>query len=192
MLAKRMMCAATSASPLIGLGFNPTPFCMNSPEKKPWYSYPIMWLIVAIPLSAVFVGSYLMYLSIVTFDGLVEDDYYQKGKDINLDLARDDFAAEKGIQANITISAETGVVSVALTAAKEYAFPDPLGLAFLHPTQSNQDRKLLLQRGPDGRYFAELNKPLKDGRWYARVSEPNWRLQKRFVWPETKALELRP
>lgn len=164
----------------------------NTTEQKPWYKHPMVWLVIAIPVSAVLVGGYLMYLSIITFDGLVEDDYYEKGKEINLVLARDDFAADQGIEANLEIAADTGVVSVSLSSSNQYEFPARLGLAFLHPTQSNHDRKLLLEQGPDGRYFADLTHALKDGRWYVRISEPNWRLQKKFTWPKSKILKLAP
>ena len=160
--------------------------------KDPWYNYPIVWLVIAIPASAVIVGIVLITLSITTFDGLVEDDYYKKGKEINLDLARDDFAFDNEISAKIAIDNETGIVGITLVSNKAYVFPDTLGLAFLHPTQSNQDRKLLLERGPDGRFFANLKRPLKDGRWYVRVSEKNWRLQKKFVSPREHPVQIRP
>lgn len=158
------------------------------PPKKPWYRYPMVWFIIAIPLSAVIVGIIMITLSVQTFDGLVEDDYYKKGKEINLDLARDQFAVDQGISGKVSVIDETGVVAIALTSSEGYVFPPKLGLAFLHPTQSMQDRKLLLESGPDGRYYAQLARPLKDGRWYVRVSEPNWRLQTKIVWPKPSFL----
>lgn len=140
-------------------------------------------MVIAIPLSAVIVGSYLFYLSLTTFDGMVEDDYYKKGLDINQVLARDEFAMENGISANVRMDTQTGVISVALNSDSDYAFPAKMGLSLLHPTQSKQDAKLLLSQGPDGRYYTELVNPLTEGRWYIRISEPNWRLQKLITWP---------
>jgi hypothetical protein len=153
-------------------------------EKNKWYQQPMMWLVIAIPLSAVFVGAIMLTLSITTFDGLVEDDYYKKGKEINQLLARDEFAMSNGIRADVNIDDKTGVIVIDLKSTAKYEFPNNMGLSLLHPTRSKQDVKLLLTQGPDGRYYSELLRPLTPGRWYFRVSEPNWRLQKLISWPE--------
>jgi hypothetical protein len=153
-------------------------------EKNEWYQQPMVWLVIAIPLSAVIVGSIMITLSITTFDGLVEDDYYEKGKEINQLLARDEFALNNGISAEVSIDDQTGIIVVDLKNTQNYAFPEQMGLSLLHPTQAKKDVKLLLSKGPDERYYAELLQPLTDGRWYFRVSEPNWRLQKLINWPE--------
>ena len=159
-------------------------------SKLKWYRQPMVWMVIAIPASAVIVGMAQLTISILTFDGLVEDDYYKKGIDINEVLARDEFAMEKGIKAQVQIDGETGIVVVALSNSEDYMFPDDLGLALLHPTQSKKDVKLLLSKGPDGRYYSELLEPLSDGRWYFRVSEANWRLQKLINWPSANSFEL--
>lgn len=151
--------------------------------KNKWYQQPMVWMVIAIPFSAVIVGAILLTLSITTNDGLVEDDYYKKGIEINQVLARDEFAVENGINANVKIDVQTGVIVVRLSNASNYEFPAQMGLSLLHPTQSHQDIKLLLSKGPDGSYYSELLKPLTDGRWYFRISEPNWRLQKLISWP---------
>lgn len=151
----------------------------------------MVWLVIAIPLSAVIVGSILLTLSIQTFDGLVEDDYYKKGKEINQVLERDEFAFNNGIKAGVNIDDKTGVIVIDLSSESNYSFPAQLGLSLLHPTVSAQDVKLLLNQGPDGRYYAELLRPLAKGRWYLRISEPNWRLQKLISWPAEAQTEIR-
>lgn len=152
----------------------------------------MVWLVIAIPLSAVIVGMIMLTLSIQTFDGLVEDDYYKKGKEINQLLERDEFAVNNGIRADVQIDGETGVIVIDLKSAGDYPFPEQMGTSLLHPTQSQKDVKLLLKRGPDGRYYSELLRPLSDGRWYFRISEPNWRLQKLIAWPVNSSFEIRP
>ena len=164
--------------------------CMENAKNK-WYQQPIVWLVIAIPLSAVVVGSILLTLAITTNDGLVEDDYYKKGIEINQVLERDEFALENGITANVNIDSQTGVIVVRLDSQSGYVFPGQMGLSLLHPTQSYQDIKLLLSKGPDGSYYSELRKPLNKGRWYFRISEPNWRLQKIISWPVTGDFEMR-
>lgn len=151
----------------------------------------MVWLVIAIPLSAVIVGSILLTLSIQTFDGLVEDDYYKKGKEINQVLERDEFAHDNGITAAVNMDEQTGVIAIDLDSTANYQFPLQLGLSLLHPTVSAQDVKLLLEQGPDGRYYTQLLRPLSNGRWYLRISEPNWRLQKLISWPAEQAIEIR-
>ncbi len=158
--------------------------------RNKWYQQPMVWLVIAIPLSAVIVGSIMFTLAVTTFDGLVEDDYYKKGKEINQLLVRDEFALNNGIIAQVSIDEQTGIIVADLSNTGDYAFPKQMGLSLLHPTQAKQDVKLLLSQGPDGRYYTELLQPLRDGRWYFRVSEPNWRLQKLIHWPEDAAFTL--
>jgi hypothetical protein len=90
----------------------------------------------------------------------------------------------------VSIDDQTGIIVVELSNTGGYVFPKQMGLSLLHPTQSKQDVKLLLSQGPDGRYYSELLNPLRDGRWYFRISEPNWRLQKLINWPEGVVFKL--
>ena len=163
---------------------------MTDSQNK-WYRQPMVWLVIAIPLSAVIVGSILLTLSIQTFDGLVEDDYYKKGKEINQVLARDEYALQNGIEAAVSMDAATGIIVIDLSSEANYVFPVQMGLSLLHPTVSAQDVKLLLEQGPDGRYYTELLRPLSKGRWYFRISEPNWRLQKLISWPAEQEFTMR-
>jgi hypothetical protein len=150
----------------------------------------MIWLVIAIPASAVIVGAIMITLSFTTFDGVIEDDYYIKGKEINQLLERDEFALDNGIAAIVQIDDQTGVIAVALNNTTDYEFSDQLGISLLHPTQSRRDVKLLLSKGPDGRYYSELGNPLTDGRWYFRISEPKWRLQKLISWPVSNTFEM--
>ena len=70
---------------------------------EPWYKVPFVWLVVGIPLSAVIMGGVILYFSIVSFDGLVVDDYYTEGKKINRVLKRDKAAYIHGLRAQVQI-----------------------------------------------------------------------------------------
>ena len=48
-----------------------------------WYREPIMWLVIAFPLTAVIVGFVSLALAIRSDDGMVEDDYYKQGMTIH-------------------------------------------------------------------------------------------------------------
>ncbi|HJX18410.1 MAG TPA: FixH family protein [Acidiferrobacterales bacterium] len=143
---------------------------------RAWYREPLVWLIISLPLTAVIAGFFTLYLAIISKDGLVVDDYYQKGKEINLSLARDRAAAQHGLRAGVTLDAAKKNVIVQLSAAKDQPLPDRLDLRWLHATRAGFDRTQMLIRSPDGSYrgvFPEL----APGHWYVQVEAQDWRLQ---------------
>ncbi len=77
----------------------------------PWYRVPFVWLLIGVPASSVILGIIMITLAIRTDDGLVIDDYYQHGKEINQVLARDEVARERGAQARLIFDIQTGVLS---------------------------------------------------------------------------------
>ena len=66
-------------------------------------------MVLAIPASAVIAGAVMLVLANATWDGLVADDYYQQGMQINRSLARDAEAARLGLEAAVSFPA-LGVV----------------------------------------------------------------------------------
>ena len=79
-----------------------------------WYREPFVWLLIAFPATAVIVGFTLLGLAIYSDDGMVEDDYYRKGKEINRVLARDQAAAKHGLESTLAFdTAKRGAASTA-------------------------------------------------------------------------------
>src|SRR4030066_420476 len=95
---------------------------------RPWYREPLVWLIICFPLTAVIAGFFTLYLAIISKDGLVVDDYYQKGKEINMSLARDRAATQHGLRAGVHLDAAKQEVVVRLSAAKDQRLPNRLDL----------------------------------------------------------------
>ena len=58
----------------------------DSPGPSPWYREPLVWMVVAIPAAAVIAGAVMLVLANATWDGLVADDYYERGMQINRSL----------------------------------------------------------------------------------------------------------
>jgi hypothetical protein len=91
---------------------------MNTSQlKRPWYREPWVWLMIALPASAVVAGMITIYLAVVTSDGLVVDDYYKRGKAINRVLARDMAAARYQLKATIDIDLRDNRVQLLLESA---------------------------------------------------------------------------
>jgi uncharacterized protein len=158
---------------------------------RAWYREPLVWLIISLPLSAVIAGFFTLYLAISSRDGLVVDDYYQKGKEINKSLARDVAAAQHGLRAGVQLDAAKQEVVVQLSAAKGQHLPDGLELRWLHATRAGFDRTQLLIRSPDGRYRSAFPE-LAPGHWYVQIEAQDWRLQGSLRIPGEVRLELEP
>ena len=158
---------------------------------RAWYREPLVWLIITFPLSAVIAGFFTLYLAIVSKDGLVVDDYYQKGKEINLSLTRDRAAAEHGLRAGVTHDDAKQNVIVQLSAAKGQPLPDRLDLRWLHATRAGFDRTQMLIRSPDGLYRSAFPE-LAPGHWYVQIEAQDWRLQGSLRIPGEVRLELVP
>jgi uncharacterized protein len=149
---------------------------VDAPPATPWYRYPWVWLLIAIPGTSVVMGTVLLTLAIRSDDGLVADDYYREGLRINRSLARDAFAQRAGIVA--TVTREGAGVQVILHASEPLTFPPTLALKAMHATRSEADRHVVLAHLGDGRYVADRTWPTT-GQWNLELGTERWRLRAR-------------
>ncbi|MBP39698.1 MAG: FixH family protein [Arenicellales bacterium] len=156
----------------------------------PWYRVPFVWLLIGVPASSVILGIIMITLAIRTDDGLVIDDYYQHGKEINQVLARDQTARKRNAQARLVFDTHTGVLSADL-AGDNMGQVHTLACDLMHPTRSGFDQQLTLQRGPDGRLHGDFA-PLNQQRWIVQVSTQDWRLVGNLNLSHSDTLELSP
>jgi hypothetical protein len=56
-------------------------------DAKPWWRFPLLWMVVAGPLLVVVASFITLWLAIRTPDPVVDEDYYRRGIDINRTLA---------------------------------------------------------------------------------------------------------
>ncbi|MFK5971485.1 MAG: FixH family protein [Candidatus Marithrix sp.] len=142
-------------------------------NKKPWYREPFVWLVILFPASAVIGGMITISLAISSDDGLVVDDYYKQGLEINLVLERDKMAVKLGLQA--TLNLDNNLIKVRLDKNSDYDLPDKLNLKFSHHTRSGFDKELILNRVSDDMYQNKLPELIL-GKWSIQISADNWRL----------------
>jgi len=152
-----------------------------------WYRVPMVWLLIAVPLSSVVAGFFLLGAAIQSDDGLVVDDYYRRGREINLDLARDRAAAAHDVKAAVRLDAARGEVRVDLRMTSPP--PIQLELQFLHATRQGGDRRLLVPRMADGSYRIPLP-VLARGRYYVQLAADDWRLLGSFNRPQETRLDI--
>ena len=159
-------------------------------QKRPWYREPWVWLMIALPASAVIAGMITIYLAIVSSDGLVEDDYYQRGKTINLELARDQLAAQQELQAILGINSQSRQVTVTLT-SRDDVRPEHVRLLLLHPTRAGKDQRIQLELDAKGVYTGTAE-PVEPANWHVQLETKNWRLSARMQLPGQTTLRLVP
>lgn len=163
------------------------------PDHPPvsWYRVPFVWLLIALPLAAVIASFVTLGLAITSDDGLVEDDYYRRGMEINRDLARDTAAAAHGLESRVDLDRAHRELLVQLTARKPTTLPPTIEIKFLHATRAGLDRHLIVARQADGTYRAPLPE-FAPGHWNVRLTAQDWRLAGSLFMPGDRHLVMRP
>ena len=159
--------------------------------KRPWYREPMVWLLIALPTIAVIESFIFLGFAIVTDDGVVEDDYYRRGKEINRVLARDQAAAALGLEGAATLNPAQHMLELRLTARQAISWPEQVELKFLYATRAGLDRALILPRHADGTYRAPLP-DLASGHWNVQLAAQGWRLTGSLHVPGDQQLTLHP
>jgi hypothetical protein len=151
---------------------------MRSHDKPSiWYREPMVWMIIMIPLSAVIMGAIMLTLAVSTYDGLVSDDYYKKGLQINRSMERDALAASYELSAEVVLGE---IVEVSLAGSARFRAPEIVQLRLFHATRPGLDRHLSMRRVASGRYIAS-GSPLEPGAWHAQLDADGWRLKARLI-----------
>lgn len=160
-------------------------------EPVPWYRVSIVWLLIAVPLTSVVMGGVLLFLAIYTYDGLVVDDYYRRGKEINRVLERDRYAEQLGLSADLVFDAPARLLRIKLHGTDGFEPPAGFKVSFMHPTRAGEDQvtQALRQGGP--RYDAVLP-GLSPGRWIVQIGSPTWRLVATIWMPAREMVRMQP
>lgn len=163
---------------------------MQAQPGKPWYHYPFVWLLFGLPASAVIAGIITFILAAKTDDGLVSDDYYKRGKEINLDLRRDAAAANQQLSAQVMLGADRRNIRIVL--GKPVA--GPLQIKLAHPTRAGFDQTVQLFEQSPQLLSATLPHALEQSNWHVEISDNagQWRLRGLWKIQPDKAFELQP
>ncbi|MBF8270522.1 MAG: FixH family protein [Gammaproteobacteria bacterium] len=145
-----------------------------------WYREPYVWLLIAIPLATVIASVITARLALQTDDGLVVDDYYKQGLEINRVLERDRRTEELGIAANLQLNEPQHTFRLFLTGNENFLPPETITLSFLHATRGGFDRKIQVSRTGNYLYQADLPELVK-GRWHIQMETGEWRVSQTIL-----------
>jgi len=136
-------------------------------------------MMFAIPFSAVIMGVVMIWLAVDTEDGLVVDDYYKLGLEINRVIERDKKAAELGVSAIIEFDNSTRLIKLTFNKGLLETYPKSLPLQLQHATRENSDITVLLDHGMNDQYIGHISQSLSEGVWYFKISDADWKLNTR-------------
>lgn len=160
------------------------------PASVAWYRVPLVWLLIALPLAAVIGGFTTLWLALRSDDGLVVDDYYRRGLEINRTLDRDRAAAKRGVSAEIRLDDARREALISLTLPK-LQLPARIRVRLLHATRKGHDRQVTTAPDADGRFRVSL-RGLVPGHYYIEVAAEDWRLLGSLRFPGEAQLLLVP
>jgi len=164
---------------------------MKTENAEPWYRVPFVWLVVVLPLTAVVASFITLALAIRSDTGLVDDDYYKHGMEINRVLDRDRAAAAEGLESRLVLDDAHHELLVHLSARRQQALPANVRLKLMHATRAGFDKIMILPRQADGTYRAPLPE-FVPGHWDVQLSAQNWRLVGSLFMPGGHRLDLHP
>lgn len=163
---------------------------MSHIDSKPWYKQFWPWVLISLPVISVCVNMILISLALDTEDSLVVDDYYKKGKGINLELSRVKKARDLGLSANISFDQHFVVLTLL---NYQPADRTALTLHLRHTTLSRKDQTVILVADANGRYRGQLKADI-NGKWNLMVEpfDKQWKLQQAVFINESSSLTLTP
>ena len=153
-------------------------------ENQPWYRNPMVWMVIALPMTAVVAGTITLFIAMNTEDSLVTDDYYKEGLAINRVLGHDRKAAELGLSAFVDVNSRSGEIQLSLSADQDFDPPEELTFKLIHRTRSGQDQVTTLIKTGSGPadYKGFLKPPVIEGRWTLQLLQQDiWRLKQNFT-----------
>lgn len=167
---------------------------MNHPvaasSLRPWYRQLWPWLLISMPLTAVLAGLVTWYIAWSSNDGLVADDYYKQGLEINRSLASQETARQLGLAGSLR-QAEGGLI-LSLKAEREISFPQRLRLRVLSPVRAGWDQLVWLERD-EGVYRGRLES-LPVGHWNLVLEDEGgtWKIPASALFPLQAEVSLLP
>ncbi|USD33975.1 MULTISPECIES: FixH family protein [Vibrio] len=155
---------------------------------KPWYKQFWPWFLIILPLTVVV----WTIITVIVFSNnsvsLVTEDYYKKGKGINIDISKINVARDLGLSAKVF--SDGNDVIIQFDKGELDHFP-AITAMFAHRTLPDRDFSQLLTSDAKGQYRLSLNSELQ-GPWFIELTphDKHWLVQGRVTFPSSSPVEL--
>ena len=148
---------------------------------KPWYKQFWPWFLIALPATVVIWTIMTVIVFTQNSVDLVTEDYYKKGKGINVDISKVNIAEELGLSASLNEKGNSVIIT--LDKGKLKHFP-AISAMFVHRTLPDRDFTQLLTADARGNYTLTLDHHL-EGPWFIELTphDEEWLVQGRMNFP---------
>lgn len=151
-------------------------------QQDLWYRNPYVWLVAAFPMIAVVAGIATVIITSKNQPDMVVDDYYKKGKAINLELEFYKKAKSLGIEFSTVITAD----SIKLSNEKQLP---AIKIKFVHATLKHRDFDVVATPNANGQLTAPIASDIS-GKWqiFIEPMDSSWKLRKEIALPNTQSI----
>ncbi len=155
---------------------------------KPWYKQFWPWFLIILPATVVC----WTIVTVIVFSqhsvSLVTEDYYKKGKGINIDLSKVD--AAKALHLSATVVSVDNSIIIQFDKGSLAHFP-AIQAMFAHRTLPDRDFTRLITADAKGNYRLTLDQPLQ-GPWFIELTphDQSWLIQGKVTFPNPVAISL--
>jgi len=155
---------------------------------KPWYKQFWPWFLIILPLTVVIwtIGTVIVFSQ--NSVSLVTEDYYKKGKGINIDLSKIHAAKDLGLSAAVYSEGNDVVIQFNKGHLEHYP---AIQAMFAHRTLPDRDFTRLMTADAKGNYRIALDKEIQ-GPWFIELTPHNseWLVQGRVTFPSSSPTQL--
>ncbi|EGR2797586.1 hypothetical protein DU976_17195 [Vibrio navarrensis] len=153
---------------------------------KPWYKQFWPWFLIILPLTVVTWTIATVIVFSKNSVSLVAEDYYKKGKGINVDISKIKVAKDLGL--NATIASDDTGVTIVFDKGSLAHFP-ALTATFTHRTLPDRDFTKLLTADAKGVYRLVPDNHI-EGPWFVELQphDQKWLVQGRVTFPSPSTL----
>ena len=153
---------------------------------KPWYKQFWPWFLIILPLTVIC----WTVITVVIFSNnsvsLVAEDYYKKGKGINIDISKMNVARDLGLNADVSSDNNSVVIHFK---KGELAHYPALTATFTHRTLPDRDFSKLVTADASGNYRFTLDYEII-GPWFVELQphDKHWMIQGKVEFPASNTL----
>lgn len=149
--------------------------------EQPWYKQFWPWFLITLTVGVSLLTIVRVLILTNQSVHLVTEDYYKKGKGINVDISRVSTAKELGLSAAVSSEGNTIVVQFEKGQLDHYP---AITAMFAHRTLPDRDFTQLITSDARGRYRLTLENELQ-GPWFIELTphDEKWLIQGRVEFP---------
>ena len=149
--------------------------------EQPWYKQFWPWFLITLTVGVSLLTVVRVLILTNQSVHLVTEDYYKKGKGINIDISRVSTAKDLGLSASVSSEGSTIVIQFEKGQLEHYP---AITAMFAHRTLPDRDFTQLITSDARGHYRLTLDNELQ-GPWFIELTphDEKWLIQGRVEFP---------